>query len=141
MSHDVIGNISFNQQVVDAMCSDGAVERVMDSTVSYVGAIHGATKMKVDGIPPQTECLASITHFSVFNSGGGKEGGREGGRETGREGDREGGREGERKGRRKKEGRGGGWRGERKEGGEEGERREEGRERGAEERRKKEEME
>ena len=55
---------------------------------------------------PLTESLASITHFSVFNSEGGREGRREGGEEKEREGERrEGGEEGGKEGRKEKEGR------------------------------------
>ena len=66
--------------MVDAMCSDGTIERMVDSTVSHVGAIHGATEVEVDSISAQTESLACITHFSVFNS---EEGGRKGVRKGG----------------------------------------------------------
>ena len=86
MSHDVISNVSLNQQMVDAMCSDGTIERMVDSTASHVGAVHGATEVEVDSISAQTESLPSITHFSVFNS---EEGGNEKGRQFKGERDRE----------------------------------------------------
>ena len=68
MSHDVIGNIAFNQQMVHSMCSNGTIERVVDGTVPHIGAIHGATQMEVDGVTAQLEGLASIAYLSVLNS-------------------------------------------------------------------------
>ena len=40
MAHDVIGNILFDEKVVDPMGCDGTVEGVVDGTLLNIGAIH-----------------------------------------------------------------------------------------------------
>ena len=68
MSHDIIGNISFNQDIVNTMGCDGSVEGMMDGTVSDVRSVHATTQVEMKSISPQPEGLSHVPKFSVFNS-------------------------------------------------------------------------
>ena len=67
VSHDVIGHVSLNEEVVHAMCSDGSIEGVVDGAVSHVRPIHTAAQVEVDGVATQSECLATLTHLNMLN--------------------------------------------------------------------------
>ena len=68
MSHDVIGHISLNEEVVNPVSREGSVGRVMDGAVPHVGAVHRATQVEVDGIAAQTESLSHEPYLGMFDS-------------------------------------------------------------------------
>ena len=66
MSHDIIGNVSLYQEMVDSVSSDGSVEGVVYGTATHVRTIHAATQMEVDGVAAQAEGLPTLTHLHMF---------------------------------------------------------------------------
>ncbi len=64
----IIGHISLNEKVVNSMCSNSSVIRVMDCTVSNIRTIHTSTEVKVYCIATQLESLTTITYLRMFDS-------------------------------------------------------------------------
>ena len=68
VSHDVVGNVVFYEEVVNSMNSDGTVESVMDTAATYVRARHIPVKMEMNRVATQPEGLTCVSDLYVTDT-------------------------------------------------------------------------